>query len=115
MSVVRLLPFAEAGGAHNMAADETLLEAAGAGQASLRFYGWSAPTVSLGYFQPHNVHISDPLLANLPYVRRPTGGATLVHHHEMTYALALPAESAVAKPRRFVVAANARHCRGSAD
>jgi lipoyl(octanoyl) transferase len=91
MSVVRLLPFRKADGPHNMAADETLLEAASAGQASLRFYGWSAATLSLGYFQPHTVHISDPLLANIPYVRRPTGGAALVHHHELTYALALPA------------------------
>jgi lipoyl(octanoyl) transferase len=91
MSVVRLLPFSEADGPHNMAADETLLEMAGAGQASLRFYDWLAPTVSLGYFQPRSIYISDPLLANLPYVRRPTGGAALVHHHELTYALALPA------------------------
>jgi len=57
MSVVRLLPFREADGPHNMAADEMLLEAAGVGQASLRFYGWSAPELSLGYFQPHTVHI----------------------------------------------------------
>ena len=91
MSVVRLLPFSEDDGPHNMAADEALLEAAGAGQASLRFYGWSEAVLSLGYFQPHTVHISDPLLENLPYVRRPTGGAALVHHHELTYALALPA------------------------
>jgi lipoate-protein ligase A len=91
MSVVRLLPFSEADGPHNMAADETLLEAAGAGQASLRFYGWSAAALSLGYFQSHVVYIHDPLLAILPYVRRPTGGAALVHHHELTYALALPA------------------------
>jgi lipoyl(octanoyl) transferase len=91
MSAVRLLPFAEADGPNNMAADETLLEGAGAGQASLRFYGWSSAALSLGYFQTHIVHISDPLLAHLPYVRRPTGGAALVHHHELTYALALPA------------------------
>jgi len=91
MSVVRLLPFAEADGPNNMAADETLLEAADAGRASLRFYGWLAPTLSLGYFQSHNVHITDPLLENIPHVRRPTGGAALVHHHELTYALALPA------------------------
>jgi lipoyl(octanoyl) transferase len=90
MSVVRLLPFAEADGPHNMAADETLLEAAGAGQASLRFYGWSAAALSLGYFQPHSIRISDPPLVSLPYVRRPTGGEALVHHHEWTYALALP-------------------------
>jgi lipoate-protein ligase A len=30
------------------------------------------------------------LLAGLPFVRRYTGGAALVHHHELTYALALP-------------------------
>jgi lipoyl(octanoyl) transferase len=90
MSVVCLVPFRVADGPHNMAADEALLEMAGAGRASLRFYDWLAPTLSLGYFQPHTVHISDPLLANLPYVRRPTGGAALVHHHELTYALALP-------------------------
>jgi lipoate-protein ligase A len=27
----------------------------------------------------------------LPFVRRPSGGMTLIHHHELTYALALPA------------------------
>jgi lipoate-protein ligase A len=91
MQVCRLLPYAIADGALNMAADEALLESAVAGIGSLRFYGWSEPTVSLGYFQSHLVREDDPLLAVLPYVRRPTGGATLVHHHEVTYALALPA------------------------
>jgi lipoate-protein ligase A len=84
---VRLLPYAVANGAHNMAADEVLLEAASAGVASLRFYSWSVPTVSLGYFQPHGA----PRLTGLPYVRRPSGGLALVHHHEITYALAVPA------------------------
>jgi lipoate-protein ligase A len=74
-----------------MAADESLLCAAAAGSATLRFYGWSEPAVSLGYFQKEAVRDGDPLLQTLPYVRRPTGGATLVHHHEVTYALALPA------------------------
>jgi lipoate-protein ligase A len=73
-----------------MAADEVLLEAAVAGVASLRFYGWSEPTASLGYFQPARVLQADPRLAGLPFVRRPSGGATLVHDHEITYALALP-------------------------
>jgi lipoate-protein ligase A len=89
--VCRLLPFAVADGPHNMAADETLLETAVAGVASLRFYGWSPPTLSLGYFQPERVREQDPRLAGLPWVRRPSGGVTLVHHHEVTYALALPA------------------------
>jgi lipoate-protein ligase A len=87
----RLLPYAVADGPHNMAADEVLLEAAVAGMASLRFYGWSPPTLSLGYFQPEQLRRADSQLASLSYVRRPTGGMTLVHHHELTYALALPA------------------------
>lgn len=87
----RLLPYAVAAGAHNMAADEVLLESAGAGSASLRFYGWSTATVSLGYFQQHQLRSADERLARLAYVRRPSGGMTLVHHHELTYALALPA------------------------
>jgi lipoate-protein ligase A len=90
---VRLLPFAAADGPHNMAADEVLLQAAEGGLASLRFYGWTVPTVSLGYFQTERVRREEPQLASLPYVRRPSGGATLVHHHEVTYALGLPAGS----------------------
>jgi lipoate-protein ligase A len=78
-------------GAFNMAADEVLLENALAGQTSLRFYGWVLPTLSLGYFQKAGTRLDDPLLASLPYVRRASGGLTLVHHHEITYALALPA------------------------
>lgn len=80
-----------ADGPRNMAADETLLETAAAGVASLRFYRWSAPTLSLGYFQPAQLRDQSALLGRLPYVRRLSGGAALVHHHEVTYALALPA------------------------
>lgn len=86
----RLLPYALADGPHNMAADEVLLYSAQCGQLSLRFYGWTEPTVSLGYFQASAEREKDPRLKVLPFVRRPTGGATLVHHHELTYALALP-------------------------
>ena len=86
----RLLPFEIADGPTNMAADEVLLESAANGVATLRFYGWSEPTLSLGYFQPANSRLGDDRLASLPFVRRPTGGQTLVHDHEITYALALP-------------------------
>jgi lipoate-protein ligase A len=89
----RLMPFASAPGPQNMAADEVLLESALAGVASLRFYGWSGPTLSLGYFQAERSRRLDELLASLPFVRRATGGDALVHHHEVTYALALPAGS----------------------
>jgi len=86
----RLLQFAVADGPRNMAADEVLLESAATGVASLRFYGWSEATVSLGYFQLEALRQRDPQLAELPFVRRPSGGAMLVHHHEVTYCLALP-------------------------
>ena len=53
MPPIRLMPFAAADGAANMAADEALLETASdRGLASLRFYTWTEPTLSLGYFQP---------------------------------------------------------------
>jgi lipoate-protein ligase A len=90
MPAVRLLPFETLPGPLNMAADEALLHSAVGGVASLRFYGWSGPTLSLGYFQPAADRLADLLLAGLPWVRRATGGAALVHHHEVTYALALP-------------------------
>jgi lipoate-protein ligase A len=57
----------------------------------MRFYEWSEATLSLGYFQPEKLRETEDGLAQLPYVRRPTGGASLVHHYEVTYALALPA------------------------
>lgn len=94
MPTVRLLPFESLPGPANMAADEALLESAAAGVATLRFYAWAEPTLSLGYFQPAADRLADPRLATLPWLRRATGGAALVHHHEVTYALALPAGSA---------------------
>ncbi len=91
---IRLLPFAAADGATNMAADEAMLEtAAERGLASLRFYTWSEPTLSLGYFQASDDR-ELPNLAPLSWVRRSTGGAGIVHHHELTYSFALPAGSA---------------------
>jgi len=90
----RLLPAHVADGPANMAADEVLLHSAADGQASLRLYGWTEATVSLGYFQPAARRLEDPLLRDLPFVRRLTGGAALVHHHELTYCLAVPSQQA---------------------
>lgn len=87
----RLLPYAIAEGAVNMAADEVLLQAAASsGVAALRFYGWSTATLSLGYFQAAADRLADARLTALPWVRRPSGGEALVHDQELTYALALP-------------------------
>src|SRR5262245_5973553 len=90
MPSLRLLPHETAAGAWQMAADDALLAAAAAGTASLRFYRWTTATLSLGYFQPSGPARAFAGLGGLDWVRRPTGGAALVHHHEVTYALALP-------------------------
>jgi lipoate-protein ligase A len=85
------LPWETADGPTNMAADDVLVRSATDRRvASLRFYGWTPATLSLGYFQPAASRLADPRLAALPFVRRPSGGATLVHHHEVTYALTVP-------------------------
>jgi len=77
-----------------MAADESLLRSAlDRGVASLRFYTWTEPTLSLGYFQPHAGRLDDANLWKVAYVRRHTGGAAILHDREITYALALPAGS----------------------
>ena len=89
MAGFRLLPFGSADGPTNMAADEAMLESASErGTASLRFYTWSEPTITLGYFQSASDVSAVP--GNLPWVRRSTGGAAIVHHHELTYAMAFP-------------------------
>jgi lipoate-protein ligase A len=88
---IRLLPYAAADGATNMARDEAVLEsAASRNLPSLRFYTWTEPTLSLGYFQPRAAKDDVPNLSRLAWVRRSTGGAGIVHHHELTYAFALP-------------------------
>ena len=88
---VRLLPYEVADGPANMAADDVLLEFAQAEHvASLRFYGWSPATLSLGYFQPAADRFKSSELGSLPWVRRATGGSALVHDKEVTYALSLP-------------------------
>lgn len=91
MSQFRLLPHEVLPGPANMAADEVALELAVRGTPTLRFYGWSKPTLSLGYFQTYAVIAKNPAFSSLAVVRRSTGGGAIVHHHELTYALGLPA------------------------
>ncbi|HJZ94286.1 MAG TPA: lipoate--protein ligase family protein [Gemmataceae bacterium] len=81
-------------GPANMAADESLLRSAlERNVATLRFYTWTEPTLSLGYFQAHTDRLLDPRLGAVAFVRRHTGGAAILHHREITYALTLPAGS----------------------
>jgi lipoate-protein ligase A len=87
----RLLVEGPGAGARQMAVDETLLEtAAESGLATLRFYQWSEPTLSLGYFQglaERQQHAASQACA---VVRRQTGGGAILHDRELTYSLALP-------------------------
>jgi lipoate-protein ligase A len=92
----RLLLDAPAGGAWNMAVDEVLLDGVAAGTAAptLRFYEWSPPCLSLGYFQPFDVVDLDACRAlGVEVVRRPTGGRAILHDRELTYSVALPASA----------------------
>ncbi len=83
-------------GCWNMAVDEVLLQSAiDDGIATLRWYTWREPTVSLGYFQREEEVLGDARLGKLPRVRRLSGGGTLVHDHELTYSLTLPASQRV--------------------
>lgn len=89
--VARLLPYETHDGPWNMAADEVLLENAVDGEAAIRFYGWDPATLSLGYFQAYEDRLRDPELAAWPWVRRATGGGAIIHDHDLTYAIAIPA------------------------
>lgn len=76
--------------AFNMAMDEALLEAAGRiGQPVLRFYGWTEPAASFGYFQKFAE--VERATALRPLVRRPTGGGIVPHEADWTYSLTFPA------------------------
>ena len=91
MSPSRLIIDDPAPGAWNMAVDEALLESAAAGgPATLRFYQWAEPTLSLGYFQAYRDRSGHRPSTDLSCVRRSSGGGALVHHHELTYSLTLP-------------------------
>jgi lipoate-protein ligase A len=75
--------------AFNMALDEALLQAMPRlGQPVLRFYGWTEPAASFGYFQKYADVERLTLLR--PLVRRPTGGGLVPHDADWTYSLAIP-------------------------
>jgi lipoyl(octanoyl) transferase len=77
-------------GKWNMAFDEYLLaRALDDNQLAVRVYGWETATVSLGYFQKDSSQI-DPRLSQLPLVKRLSGGGAILHHHEITYSIAVP-------------------------
>ncbi len=80
-------------GAVNMAWDQALMaRARHTGEAVLRVYAWHRPTLSLGRNQTARGAYDLDRAAGLgvDFVRRPTGGRALLHHHEVTYSVTAP-------------------------
>ena len=100
----RVLPYERADGPANMALDEALLDIVAGGDqpAYLRIYGWTVPTLSLGYFQRLADARSDPRWTDVALVRRLTGGGSIWHHHEVTYALVVPGVHPLAHPNTML-------------
>ena len=70
----------------NMAIDEALLEAATI--PSIRFYRWSSPALSFGYFGKF-ADVAD-YTSERDLVRRWTGGGIVFHGKDLTYSIVIP-------------------------
>lgn len=96
--VLRVIGDGPRRGAVNMAVDEAVLLAVneGTSPATLRFYRWSEPTISLGYFQRYEEFLAqEEEIRNLPVVRRQTGGGAILHDDEITYSLVVPLQDKI--------------------
>jgi len=84
-----LLNSGKCAAAFNMALDEALLDSASRlGKPVLRFYGWTEPAATFGYFQKFaDVERATPLR---PLIRRPTGGGIVPHDADWTYSAVFP-------------------------
>lgn len=88
-----VLPYNVSDGASNMAYDEAMMaHARASGDTLLRFYGWDPACLSLGRNQaaPAGWRARDDLEIGTHVVRRPTGGRSVYHGPEVTYAIAAP-------------------------
>lgn len=91
--VWRLIPLSEPEDpVRNMAVDSALLDAPADAMPVLRFYQWSRPSISIGYFQSVEKTVRDHHCADqmMPVVRRPTGGGMVRHGADLTMSLSLP-------------------------
>ncbi len=79
--------------ATNMARDHGLAASLPPGRGVVRFYRWRRPTVSLGRNETSRGRWDSARLAEegVELVRRPTGGRTVLHDRELTYAVVAPA------------------------
>ncbi len=71
----------------NMAIDELLYrQCCERSSAIVRFYGWTNPAISIGYFQRYDAALAERTVI----VRRCTGGGTVFHENDITYSLIVP-------------------------
>jgi lipoate-protein ligase A len=90
----RFLDSGSLDGAEQMSLDAGLMDRAReTGEAVLRVYGWSRPTLSFGRHESVRGRFDPDMLQmeNVEAVRRPTGGRVLLHDHEVTYSVTAPA------------------------
>ncbi len=72
-----------------MAWDEALLQTVqDLGRPVVRFYRWTEPAATFGYFQ--KFHEIEQLTKLRPLIRRPTGGGLVPHDADWTYSLTFP-------------------------
>ena len=95
-STWRLLQTGNNTAAMNMAIDEALmLRQKEDALPTLRFYGWTHPSFSFGYFQKIVEEVDVPKCREqgVGLVRRPTGGGIVIHGWDLTYTVALPQDN----------------------
>ena len=87
----RLISFKRLNAFENMAIDEAIFRENQRTDTppTLRFYSWSPPSVSLGYFQAtwKEVNVEACRRYSVDIVRRPTGGKAVLHENDLTYAV----------------------------
>ena len=84
-----LLQSGKCDAAFNMALDEALLEKISQlGKPVLRFYGWTEPAATFGYFQKYSEVEAATKLR--PLIRRPTGGGIVPHDADWTHSAIFP-------------------------
>lgn len=85
MWICRIIKQGEDNAAVNMATDEALMQLVT--QPVLRFYRWSEPAITIGYFQKWT-----EVPAGRPFARRYTGGGLVDHTADFTYSIIVPKE-----------------------
>ena len=102
MSTWRVIPFDTFSARENMAVDEAVFREVQrtGGPPTLRFYGWNAPAVSIGYFQDAaaEINLTACRERGVTLVRRPTGGRAVYHDDDLTYAVMAPESNPLFPP-----------------